>query len=178
METKNNHWILIIVGVLILLVVGYYLSQLILPVQLPESGKSAITDAKTGDPIPQKDVARIMEKQEKERLIYVLTGKVSSKSSSALEIEIPANNQPGTRILQATFSPKMVFLKEVPLAGVEKESSATEEKQISLAEVNIGDTITIVFPRGTNFSELNTRSAIEISNLIVNMPQGAGMEND
>lgn len=160
-------------AVAVVFVAGYYLVGTILLVRLPAPEKSPITDAKTGDPISKEEVAAITQRQTKEQRIYVFSGKVTEKLRDSLQIEIPSDNTSQAHSLSVEFSPKMVFLKEVPLPGFEKDSSATEEKEISLAEVNVGDIVTVVFPRGMSFREFHDARVIEINNLIVNMPQKA-----
>jgi hypothetical protein len=163
-------------AVIFFLVVGYYLVGLILPALLPEPKKNIISDAKTGAPLSEEKIAQITKKQVKGRLTYVITGKVANKFNNSLEMEILTGGS--ARLFLVKFSDKTVFFAETPLLGYEKDSSSVEEKKISLAEVNVGDTVTTVFPKGVALGALNNTEAVLIDNLIVNMPQETVLENE
>lgn len=170
---EKEKYLSYIFAIIVVFVAGYYLVNIIRSVPLLAPEESSITDAKTGDPISKEEVAAITQRQIKEQLIYVFSGKVTEKLRTSLQIEIPSDNTLSAHSLSVEFSPTIVFLKEVSLPGFEKDSSATEEKEISLAEVNVGDIVTVVFPKGMSFRELHAARAIGINNLIVNMPQKA-----
>lgn len=158
----------------VIFVVLYYLGRLLFPATLlPEDEKrdNLLLDAKTGQPIPNEEISRITERQEKNRRTYVLTGKVIEKSEDFLTIEVFGNEQGGKWLLRLTFAPKIVFLKETPIPGFEKDLSATEEREISLAEVSVGDAVSIVFPKGVIAGDLKEAGVAEVGNLTVNLPR-------
>lgn len=156
--------------------VGYYLMQLLSPVSIPEPEKSMITSAKTGEPLSKEEVDIMAQKQEKARVAYTLTGKVTVKLRDSLQVEMSVGGQ--TRLLQLRFSPKMVFLEEAPLGGYGKDSSATEEREISSVGVKVGDVITVVFPKGITLDLISKTESIEVDNLIVNMTQREDLGKD
>ncbi len=168
-KEKRLHYIF---AAIVILIVAYYGVRLILSFFLsepaaPDVRRSILTDAVTGERIPDEAVARMSQKQAKERIVYVLTGTVLKKLDNSLLLERATDG--GTRSFSVTFSPKTVFLKEFSRA--ETNPSATEEKEISFAEVNAGDVVTMVFPKGANLDELNTSGTVKADNLIINLPR-------
>lgn len=177
---KERHLAEIFVTIFFLavLVLGYFFAKTTIPLSPVPSSVESISaqkqnilfDAQSGEPLSKEFVAQVSQKQANLRVTYTLSGRVTVKLRDSLQVEIEKDGQ--TRLLQLSFSPKMVFLKETPLLGYEKDSSATEEKKISLADVKVGDNITVVFPKGITPDSLNKKTGmIEISNLIVNIPQ-------
>jgi hypothetical protein len=165
----------------VIFVVGYYLVNTFLSPPRPpvaEKQDNRLLDAKTGQPIPDEEISRITERQEKARRTYVLTGKVIEKSENFLRIEVSGNEQDEKWVLRLLFAPKMVFLKETPLQGFENDSSATEEREISLMEVSTGDIVSAVFPKGVIVSDLKKSGVAEVGNLTVNLPRDSALSGE
>lgn len=146
-------------------VVGYYAVNLLLPARLSQPEKSVILSTKTGELLPKEEVDTITHRQAQARLVYTLTGKVVTKSPDSLSVEISVGKS--ARLLRFKFSQKMIFLAQ---SSSVRGKDISEEKEISLAEVAVGDTVTFVFPKGLAYSALNGIGAISIDNLIVNIP--------
>lgn len=165
--------ILTILGVL---VVGYYAwtdTNFTPPVS---NVQDAILDSKTGVPLSQEQISAISQKQDEEMVTHTLGGKVIAKLGGSLHVEATTNGK--TRLLRINFAPNTIFMKNVPLPASPAGSSDTEEKEISFADVKVGDSITVTFPRGIVLSQLDETNTITVSNLSVDLPHRAGFEED
>ncbi|MBI2120286.1 MAG: hypothetical protein HYT94_01525 [Parcubacteria group bacterium] len=173
MEKKSSlQGILAIVGLLVLFVSGYSAVKLFIIAPVPERAASALIDHKTGRSLSLVEVNAIVEQQERESVTHTLIGEVTVKLRDSVQVEITVKGK--THLVQVRFAPKIVFLKNMPISG----SSATEEKEITLDEVNVGDTVTMTFPQGLLLSEISETKAVTVNNLVVDAPHSPSFAED
>ncbi|MBI2120430.1 MAG: hypothetical protein HYT94_02280 [Parcubacteria group bacterium] len=142
----------------------------------PNLNTRVIKDAATNRPLSQATIDAMLQKQEKTRKAYILRGQVAEKSDDSLILAVSVGDT--SYVLPVTFSPKMVFSQEVSAPGDQGGFSRTEEVQISLANVQVGAEVSLMFSGGVLLAEINDTESLEADRLVVNLPHSPGFLED
>lgn len=132
-----------------------------------------IIDSKTGLPLSQAAVDAIASEQEFQSVTHTLIGQVTVKLRDSLQVQVKLKDN--SYLIQVKFAPNMVFLKNMPLPSNPKVS---EEQEVSFADVNVGDTVTLTFPQGLLLRDIAETKTVIVPIITIDMPHQPNFAED
>jgi hypothetical protein len=118
--------------------------------QIPE-----ITDAKTGKAISQEEIAKIEAQQKIEKRTFSLSGSVVSKNQNGIIIK----REGGQNVSVKLFS-----------GGTVVTMKNNDEHAIKIADIQIGEMASVVFPDGVTESEMTGNTDLFVRRISIYSP--------
>jgi hypothetical protein len=110
-----------------------------------------LTDAKTGEPIPQEEIDRITAVQKAEKETVVFSGNVVSVEKNIVGVKY------GAGVVQLSLSAD---------GKIVKSGTGIQEQLITVEEIKPGDFLTVVFMPGKTEDELLHNGPVPVKNKI------------